>query len=253
MASFTQSVSALAAPQRRAVVTRRAAARACAAPEAAPEAPAAPPAVVYYTNAAGARVKATPEEVRPRSAAQRSASLSWPSLPAPHPPRRLTRRPPPARPQYAAANAAGATYKASSLTGLRVPLANAPGVSLADAMAFSGAAPELINGRLSMVAIVAALAAESQQHESVVRQLAEQPTGVALLAVLVAAGSLVPLLEGLKLGATGFWSSAAEQMNGRAASARPAARTCCAQSAAGTEPTKREADACTAVALSPAQ
>jgi hypothetical protein len=103
------------------------------------------------------------------------------------------------------------------VTGIRTPLANAPGVSLGDAMAFAGAGPERINGRLAMVAIVAALGAEASSHESTLQQLGCQPTGVALLVVLVAAGSLVPLLEGLEAGKTGFFNAAAEQLNGRAA------------------------------------
>ena len=135
--------------------------------------------------------------------------------------------------QYAAALDTGAVYKASSVTGLRVPLANAPGVSLADAMAFAGPAPEQINGRLCMLAIVAALAAEANGHETVLRQLADQPTGVALAAVLVAVGSLVPLLEGLEAGKTGFFNRSAEMLNGRAASACPTARML-ARSRAGT-------------------
>lgn len=44
-------------------------------------------------------------------------------------------------------------------------------------MAFSGPAPELINGRLSMLAFVAALGAELASGEPVLRQLSEEPTG----------------------------------------------------------------------------
>ncbi len=44
-------------------------------------------------------------------------------------------------------------------------------------MAFSGPAPELINGRLSMLAFVAALGAELASGEPVLRQLGEEPTG----------------------------------------------------------------------------
>jgi len=121
--------------------------------------------------------------------------------------------------QYSAAVASGDIYKASS-EGLRAPRAET--VSLADAMSFAGPGPERINGRLSMLAIVAALGAELNQHETVVRQLSEQPTLIALAAILVAAGSLVPLLEGAKVEQSkGFWNAAAEQANGRAASAHP--------------------------------
>ncbi len=97
------------------------------------------------------------------------------------------------------------------------PSASAAAVSLTDAMAFGGPAPEIINGRLCMVAVVAALAAEASSHESVLRQLADQPTLVSIFAVLIAAGSLVPLMEGRGPSKSGFWTSAAEQLNGRAA------------------------------------
>ena len=102
---------------------------------------------------------------------------------------------------------------------MRAP-ASSQAVSLADAMAFAGPGPEKINGRLSMLAVVAALGAELSSHETVAKQLSEQPTLIVLAAVLVAAGSLVPLLEGKAVEQSkGFWNSAAEQTNGRAASA----------------------------------
>ena len=118
--------------------------------------------------------------------------------------------------------ASGDLYRASSVTGLR-PALNSESVSLGDAMAFSGPGPERINGRLSMLAVVAALGAELSSHETVVKQLSEQPTLIVLAAVLVAAGSLVPLLEGksVEQQSKGFWNAAAEQTNGRAASACP--------------------------------
>jgi hypothetical protein len=121
------------------------------------------------------------------------------------------------RPQYAAANASGNTYKASSVTGIVSPLTRSGGLSLGDAMAFAGPGPELINGRLAMLAFVAALGAEATGHVTVLRQLACQPTGVALLFVLIAAGSLVTLVEGLERPKNGFFNAAAEQLNGRAA------------------------------------
>jgi len=85
-------------------------------------------------------------------------------------------------------------------------------------MAFSGPGPEKINGRLSMLAVVAALGAELSSHETVAKQLSDQPTLIVLAAMLVAAGSLVPLLEGKVVESSkGFWNAAAEQTNGRAA------------------------------------
>jgi len=109
-------------------------------------------------------------------------------------------------------------YKASSLTGMSVPLDAQPGISLVDAMAFAGPAPEKINGRLSMLAIVAALGAEAASHTSVLTQLSSQATLITLAAVLVAAGSLVTIVEGdARATQGGFWNASAEQLNGRAA------------------------------------
>ena len=122
--------------------------------------------------------------------------------------------------------ASGDLYKASTVTGMRSPASN-QAVSLADAMAFAGPGPEKINGRLSMLAVVAALGAELSSHETVAKQLSEQPTLIVLAAVLVAAGSLVPLLEGKAVETSkGFWNAAAEQTNGRAASAFPRCCSC---------------------------
>ena len=119
--------------------------------------------------------------------------------------------------QYATAVAAGNVYKASSVTGIASPL-QTQGVSLVDAMSFNGV-PELINGRLAMIAIVAALAAELSSHETVLRQLADQPTGVVLVAVLIAAASLVPVVEGKAdtKSPLGFLNASAEMVNSRAA------------------------------------
>lgn len=68
-------------------------------------------------------------------------------------------------------------------------------VTLPGLMAFSGAAPELINGRLAMLGVVAAIAAEFASGESVLKQIGDEPTGiVAAFAVFIAA-SFVPLLN----------------------------------------------------------
>ncbi len=86
-------------------------------------------------------------------------------------------------------------------------------------MAFSGPAPELINGRLAMVAMVSAIGAELASGESFLRQLADQPTLITLAAVLVAAGSLVPLLDGNANAKSPIsaLTASAEMTNGRAA------------------------------------
>jgi hypothetical protein len=91
-------------------------------------------------------------------------------------------------------------------------------VSIGDAMAFAGPAPEIINGRLAMLGLVAALGAEFASDESVVAQIAQEPTGIAAVFALIAAASFPPLLAG-KQGkeSLGPFTPAAEMLNGRAA------------------------------------
>ena len=85
-------------------------------------------------------------------------------------------------------------------------------------MAFSGPAPELINGRLSMLAFVAALGAELSTGEPVLKQLSDQPVLIAAGAALFAWASLVPILLGKgERKAVGPFAPAAEMLNGRAA------------------------------------
>lgn len=57
-------------------------------------------------------------------------------------------------------------------------------------MAFSGA-PEIINGRLAMLAFVAALGAELSTGETVLSQLFDAPILVAVTAVVFSWASLV--------------------------------------------------------------
>ena len=63
-------------------------------------------------------------------------------------------------------------------------------------MGFSGPAPEKINGRLAMVAFVAAAGAELSSHESVAQQFGDAPLPIVLTAVTFAVASLVPILKG---------------------------------------------------------
>ena len=84
-------------------------------------------------------------------------------------------------------------------------------------MAFSGPAPELINGRLAMLAVVAAIGAELSTGESVLRQLASAPATIGLAAVLFTVASLITMFNGSKREAFAFFTPAAEMANGRAA------------------------------------
>ena len=70
--------------------------------------------------------------------------------------------------------------------------------SIWDALAFSGPAPERINGRLAMVGFVTALAVEAGRGDGLLSQLGSG-TGQAWFAYCVAVlsvASLVPLLQG---------------------------------------------------------
>ena len=88
-------------------------------------------------------------------------------------------------------------------------------------MAFSGPAPELVNGRLAMLAFTAALGAELATGETVVRQFQDSPILVVAGAVLFAWASLVPILLGKQndktYAAVGPFTKSAEMLNGRAA------------------------------------
>jgi len=84
-------------------------------------------------------------------------------------------------------------------------------------MAFSGPAPEVINGRLAMLAFIAALGAELSSGESVLRQFADAPTGVILTFMLFTAASLIPMFKNTKAESFGPFTPNAEMQNGRAA------------------------------------
>ncbi|KAL6757805.1 hypothetical protein V8C86DRAFT_1809385 [Haematococcus lacustris] len=88
--------------------------------------------------------------------------------------------------------------------------------SFGEVMAFNGA-PEIINGRLSMLGFVAALGAELNSGESVIRQWAEEPTGIICTGLLFIAASLVPAFARSQQQSIGPFTPAAEMLNGRAA------------------------------------
>lgn len=143
-------------------------------------------AVVFYTDSKGKRQQGTPEE-------------------------------------YNALMSSGQIYKASSITGIALgtdqiktgsPVEEMP---LLDTMAFAGPGPELINGRLAMIAFIAAAAAEANTGKSTVEQFTCEPTGVFLLIALLAAGSLVPLVKNVEVTGLGVFTEKKEMINGRAA------------------------------------
>lgn len=84
-------------------------------------------------------------------------------------------------------------------------------------MAFSGVAPEAINGRLAQLGFVAALGAELATGNTVTEQLAQDGALVFCTVVAISCASLIPLLLGKEIKGWGPFTPAAEMLNGRAA------------------------------------
>ncbi len=70
-------------------------------------------------------------------------------------------------------------------------------------MKFNGPGPEVINGRLAMIGILAAAVNESAHAETVVQQVPNVPVRIVILSLLVTYSSLVPILKGAKKEAFG--------------------------------------------------
>ena len=88
-----------------------------------------------------------------------------------------------------------------------------------DVLAFSGPAPERINGRLAMVGFVAAMGAEIWRGEDVFAQISNG-TGIPWFlgaTVVLSLASLIPLFKGVSVESKseGFMTSDAEMWNGR--------------------------------------
>ena len=94
-------------------------------------------------------------------------------------------------------------------------------------MAFNGAGPELINGRLAMLGFVAALGAEVASGSRVTQQLSGAAGPIALTFALFTAASVIPLLKGNKnTESFGKLTPAVELLNGRAAMVSAVAAVC---------------------------
>lgn len=86
-------------------------------------------------------------------------------------------------------------------------------------MSFRGSAPEVINGRLAMLAVVALLGQEFVNGDSLAQQTSHVYFSVALLTGLVTSGSLFPLAKGVEVSHAnlGIFKAGAEKLNGRLA------------------------------------
>jgi hypothetical protein len=89
-------------------------------------------------------------------------------------------------------------------------------VSLADAFAFAGGAPEAANGRLAMLGFVAGAAAELQGAGPLAAQLQAHGAPLAALAVTLVLATVVPVMKGSVV-QRGPFTRAAEETNGRLA------------------------------------
>ncbi|XP_071737402.1 early light-induced protein 2, chloroplastic-like [Rutidosis leptorrhynchoides] len=101
-------------------------------------------------------------------------------------------------------------------------LPRAPKVStkFSDVLAFSGPAPERINGRLAMIGFVSALAVEIGSGQGVLTQISNGGLTVFVgTSVVLTLASLVPLFKGVSVQSksSGLMTSDAEMWNGRAA------------------------------------
>ncbi|KAI3690094.1 hypothetical protein L2E82_48069 [Cichorium intybus] len=96
----------------------------------------------------------------------------------------------------------------------------APKVSMkfSDVLAFSGPAPERINGRLAMIGFVSAMAVEVSSGQDVLTQIGNGGVGLFVgTSVLLSLASLVPLFKGVSVQSksNGLMTSDAEMWNGR--------------------------------------
>lgn len=114
-----------------------------------------------------------------------------------------------------------ATQEASGLTQSATTFEPAPAGTtdkLQEAMAFPGSAPERINGRLAMLALVATWGAEVVTGQPLMRQIAQAPFAIAGTFLLFIVATLIPIVRGESMDKkSGIFTPRAEAWNGRLA------------------------------------
>ncbi|KAJ9536965.1 hypothetical protein OSB04_029698 [Centaurea solstitialis] len=98
------------------------------------------------------------------------------------------------------------------------PRATKVSTKFSDVLAFSGPAPERINGRLAMIGFVSAMAVELSSGQDVFTQISNGGVTVFVAtSVLLSMASLVPLFKGVSVQSKsdGIMTSDAELWNGR--------------------------------------
>jgi len=86
--------------------------------------------------------------------------------------------------------------------------------------AFDGVAPETINSRLAMIGVTSALAAEFTTGIGIKEQVATAPLSIAATFLIISFASYIPIVRGYTRKepfANAFWSTKAENWNGRLA------------------------------------
>jgi len=87
-----------------------------------------------------------------------------------------------------------------------------------EALAFSGPAPERINGRLAMLALVATWGAEVFTGEPLMRQIAKAPLAIGATFLVFIVATLIPIIRGENMDKkSGIFTPRAEFWNGRLA------------------------------------
>lgn len=90
-------------------------------------------------------------------------------------------------------------------------------VAFPDALRFKGAAPEIVNSRLAMLGVVAALALEFGTGKNVFQQVQARPGSIAFVSLLFIVATLVPILRGVPRRGNSVFTSGIELINGRIA------------------------------------